>query len=106
MPTSLPEPVQRVIDAVNAGDGDAFVAAFTEIGAVNDRGREFPGRMAIREWSDAELIGRGATLAPTAATVEGNRVAVVATVGGDGLGSGTFTFTLSGPRVSRMAITE
>lgn len=32
----LPAPVQAMIDAINAGDTDAFVAAFTADGFVSD----------------------------------------------------------------------
>lgn len=60
--SSLPHPVQAVVDAINAGDTDAFVAAFTEDGAVDDWGRVLRGRSGQRSWADTDAIGAGAQL--------------------------------------------
>lgn len=59
---SLPAPVQTLVDAINAGDADAFVAAFTPRGLVSDWGRVFEGGEAIRSWSDTDAIGVGARI--------------------------------------------
>ena len=53
----LPPPVARLVDAANANDTDAFLAALTPDGVVDDWGREFRGPDAVRGWSDAEFIG-------------------------------------------------
>jgi hypothetical protein len=45
------------VDAVNAGDLDALVAAFAPDGQVVDVSRRIAGRDAIREWADGEVIG-------------------------------------------------
>jgi hypothetical protein len=55
--SQLPSPVERAIAAANHGDTDAFLATFTADGVVDDWGREFVGREAIRGWSDREFIG-------------------------------------------------
>src|ERR1700709_851507 len=68
MTVSLPAPVQAVFDATNAGDTEAFLAAFSADGVVDDWGREFHGHAAIKQWSDGENIGVHATFAVTAVT--------------------------------------
>lgn len=107
MTTDLPTPVRTAIDAVNGGDTDAFVSGFDADGVVDDWGREFGGHEAIRSWSDAELIGKNATLDVDDVTVDEERVVVHAQVGGDGFnGPSTFTFLTAGGRILRMTITE
>ena len=55
---TLPGPVQAVVDAINAADTDAFVAAFTEDGFVSDWGRVLNGADGIRSWADTDAIGQ------------------------------------------------
>jgi hypothetical protein len=62
MDLSLPEPVARALEAANANDTDAFIAAFVDRGVVDDWGREFTGPVEIRSWSDREFIGQRVTL--------------------------------------------
>jgi hypothetical protein len=98
--------VQRAVDAANAGDTEGFLDSFTDEGAVDDWGREFRGREAIRSWSDEEFIGVDVSLAVTAVRRTGATVTVSADVGGRGFnGPSDFTFTVSGDRVSLMRIT-
>jgi SnoaL-like domain len=102
---TLPAPVQAAVDAANRGDVDAFLGVFTEAGAVDDWGREFTGRNAIRQWSDAEFIGKQVTLAVTDVEHDGARTVVSAEVGGNGFnGPSHFSFDLDGPRITRMTI--
>lgn len=106
MPSSLPEPVARLIAAANAGDTDAFLATFTPDGSVNDNGRVVTGRDAIRAWSDAEFIGVGVTLDVTAEITTREHATVTATVGGRGFtGQSHFSFTVADGLVADMAIT-
>ena len=70
--TDLPPPVARLIDAANANDTAAFVAALTPDGAVDDWGREFRGPEAVRGWSDAEFIGVRVSLDVTDVEVRDN----------------------------------
>ncbi len=101
----LPEPVARLIAAANANDTDAFLAALTADGVVDDWGREFRGPEAVRAWSDAEFIGVRVTLDVTAVEQHDGAVTVTAQVGGGGFnGPSHFTFEVAGDRVARMTI--
>jgi uncharacterized protein (TIGR02246 family) len=98
-------PVQDAVDAANRGDVEAFLDTFTDDGVVDDWGREFAGRDAIRGWSDAEFIGKQVTLEVTAVEPDGDRTVVTAQVGGNGFnGPSHFTFDLDGSRLARMTI--
>jgi hypothetical protein len=63
--TTLPKPVETYIDASNAFDGDALIAAFADDAFVNDARREFYGTDAIRAWLDREVIGDKVTMEVT-----------------------------------------
>jgi hypothetical protein len=104
---AFPAPVQRAIDAANSGETERFLDCFTPDGAVNDWGRIFRGRDAIRSWSDAEFIGVRVTLVSTAAKTNSDAtVTISARVGGEGFnGPSHFTFTLSEDRISLISIT-
>jgi hypothetical protein len=103
--TDLPEPVARLIDAANANDTDAFLASFGPDGVVDDWGREFHGRDAIRGWSDHEFIGVNVTLDVIGVEQRDGATTVTAQVGGDGFnGPSHFTFDLQGELVARMTI--
>jgi ketosteroid isomerase-like protein len=105
MSLSLPAPVRAVFDATNAGDTAAFLAAFAENGVVDDWGREFHGREAIRKWSDGENIGVHATFEVTDVELKDGTWVVTATVGGGGFnGPSHFTFQVDGDHVTRMMI--
>ena len=105
MTVPLPAPVRAVFDATNAGDTEAFLDAFAADGVVDDWGREFHGREAIRRWSDAENIGVQSRLTPTASVAADGEYIVTATVAGGGFnGPSHFTFRVAGDRVTRMTI--
>jgi hypothetical protein len=55
--SALPEPLERIVAAINAGDTPGFLACFAADGLVNDWGRTFVGPDKIKAWSDGELIG-------------------------------------------------
>lgn len=102
---TLPKPVERLLRAANANDTDAFLATFTDNAVVDDWGREFAGRAAIRGWSDREFIGQHVSLKITQITYEGETTEVTADVGGDGFnGPSHFSFQLDGDQVARMTI--
>ena len=102
---SVPDVVQVLLDAANRGDIDAFLDAFGAGGVVDDWGREFAGRDAIRRWSDAEFIGIQVSLAVTGVENDGARTVVGAEVGGNGFnGPSHFSFDVDGPKVARMTI--
>ena len=101
----LPEPVARLIAAANANDTEAFLAAMTPDGVVDDWGREFRGPDAVRGWSDAEFIGVAVTLDVTEVAERDGETVVAAQVGGDGFtGPSHFSFAVDGDRVGRMTI--
>jgi hypothetical protein len=101
----LDTPTRRLLDAANANDTDAFLAAFTADGVVDDWGREFRGAEAIRGWSDREFIGKQVTLAVEEVTRDGDETVVAAAVGGNGFnGPSHFTFRTDGDRIARMTI--
>jgi ketosteroid isomerase-like protein len=105
MTVDLPAPVRAVFDATNAGDTDAFLDAFAPDGVVDDWGREFHGREAIKGWSDGENIGVHARLDPTGVNRHHDEYVVTATVSGGGFnGPSHFAFRVDGDRVSRMTI--
>jgi hypothetical protein len=102
----LPEGVRRAIEATNAGDGAAFVAAFTDDGVVDDWGRTFRGAEEIRRWDAGENTGVQAHLEVQEVTTEEGRCTVrVAVTGGGFTGPSTFTFETEGPLVRSMRIT-
>lgn len=68
MPVSLPPALQAAVDAINAGDEDAFVAAFSPEGLINDWGRILKGRDGVRSWARSDAIGAGAVMTVTGAT--------------------------------------
>ncbi|MEV4759368.1 nuclear transport factor 2 family protein [Micromonospora sp. NPDC049559] len=105
MTEQLDRAAQRLIDAANDGDVDAFLAGFTEDGVVDDWGREFRGADEIRAWSDAEFIGKRVTLTVERVERRGAESVVAAQVGGEGFtGPSHFAFRTDGDRVSRMTI--
>jgi SnoaL-like domain len=68
----LPDPVQAVVDAINDGDTERFVSAFTEDGAVDDWGRVLQGRDGVRSWAETDAIGQDARMTVREAGTEGD----------------------------------
>ena len=68
----LPAPVQTMIDAINAGDTEAFVAAFAVGGFVNDWGTVKARADGVRSWADSDAIGAGARMTVLSATTDGD----------------------------------
>ncbi|MFE9243932.1 nuclear transport factor 2 family protein [Nocardiopsis sp. NPDC006938] len=107
MSANVPEPVAAFVDAVNAHDEQAFLDAFTPDGVVDDWGREFRGRAAIRAWSDVEFIGARGVLDVRSSEPTEDGVTVVGdwrSEHANGLSS--FAFTVVGDRIARMTIRE
>ena len=67
----VPAPVQAVVDAINGADTEAFVAAFTADGQVDDWGRVLSGPDGVRSWAETDAIGAGAQMTVLEATTEG-----------------------------------
>lgn len=105
MTMELDPAVQALLDAANKGDLPAFLAGFTDDGVVDDWGREFRGATRIKDWSDAEFLGRQVSLAVKQVEQQDGETVVTAQVGGKGFnGPSHFAFRVDGDRVSRMTI--
>ena len=107
MSTPIPATVTDFVDAVNRHDEQAFLDAFTDDGFVDDWGRVFTGRAAIKAWSDKEFIGATGTMTVTDTRVNGDVVTVIAdwrSSYANGLSS--FAFRLAGDRLASMTIRE
>ncbi|WP_164233644.1 nuclear transport factor 2 family protein [Microbacterium hydrocarbonoxydans] len=68
----VPAPVQAMVDAINDGDTEAFVAAFTPEGFVSDWGTVKAGPEGVRAWADSDAIGAGAKMIVLSASTEGD----------------------------------
>lgn len=103
----IPEPVASFIDTVNRHDDAGFLDTFTADGFVDDWGRIFTGREAIKGWSDNEFIGADGTLAPQQVTSDDDGVTVI----GDwrsthANGLSRFDFQIAGDKLASMTIRE
>ena len=67
----LPAPVHALVDAINAGDTAAFVAAFAPDGVVNDWGRVLFGPEGVASWAQTDAIGAGAMMTVLTAATDG-----------------------------------
>ena len=101
-------PVRALLDAVRRGDADAFAALFGERGAVDDWGRVFSGRDAVRGWSDREFIGLGARLTLRRVAAAGTALVVdIATSGGySGPAALALTVAADGAHLDLMRMTD
>jgi ketosteroid isomerase-like protein len=104
---ALPEPIDRFVEAVNRGDTDAFLAFFPADGVVDDWGRRFVGREAIRGWSDGEFIGAKGRMTVTGIERSGNEVGVTADWKSERFtGPSRFVFVIAGDEIREMRITS
>ena len=69
---SIPHPVQAMVDAINASDTEAFVAAFTPEGFVSDWGTVKSGTEGVRSWAASDAIGAGAKMTVLSAETDGD----------------------------------
>lgn len=101
----LSSPVREFVAAVNAHDETAFLDSFGDTGLVDDWGREFVGREAIKEWSDKEFIGAQGTMDVQQVTDTEGQVTVVADWRSNHAnGLSEFTFDTAGHTITRMTI--
>lgn len=73
----LPSALQAAIDAINAADTDAFVAAFAANGLINDWGRILRGHEGVRSWARTDAIGAGAKMTVVEASANGGTTHIV-----------------------------
>jgi hypothetical protein len=101
----LEAPIQRMIDATNRGDTEAFLDCFTEDAHLVDWGREFRGQSGVASWNQTDNIGKQAHFEALAQREDGDDYVVTMVVTGGGYnGTGDIVFTLDGERISRMII--
>jgi hypothetical protein len=103
----LPAPIQTFIDATNAADSEAFVAAFASDAFLSDWGREFRGHDGIQNWNRTDNIGVRAHFELVSATPAESEESytVTLTVSGDGYnGTGPMHFELRNGLIVRLLI--
>ncbi|MEO3745222.1 nuclear transport factor 2 family protein [Plantactinospora sp. B5E13] len=93
-------PAQAYVDAVNAGDLDALVAAFAPDGLVVDVNRRIEGRDAIRAWADAEVIGGTLRVLEVAAKPGGQDLLVHWAPGGSAGWRAHYRFTMTATTIT------
>ena len=102
---STPTAVQRMIDATNAGNSEAFLAAFTPDAYLEDWGRGFHGRDEIARWNQTDNIGKRSHFEAVRTTGTDPHYVVTLTVTGDGYnGTSDITFEVDGDQISRLII--
>ncbi|NJP97289.1 nuclear transport factor 2 family protein [Nonomuraea sp. FMUSA5-5] len=93
------------MDAVNAGDLDALVAAFAPEAEIIDVTRSIKGHDAIRTWADNEVIGGTLrVLAIAERRPDGQKPLVHWAPGGSGGWRAHYDFTLAGGRIVRAGL--
>jgi len=111
MEVKVPAAVRTYINASNAFDADAAMAAFADDAVVNDTRREFSGIVAIRAWLDREIIGDKVTMNATSTRTHHGLVTVDAVMHGNYDRTGlpdplvlTFYFALAGDHIAQLII--
>ncbi|MEO3939457.1 nuclear transport factor 2 family protein [Paenarthrobacter nicotinovorans] len=103
----IPDPVGAFIDAVNSHDEIRTLDAFTENGFVDDWGRKFEGRDAIKAWSDKEFVGARGILRPQSVSFDEGTIVVVGDWRSEhASGLSRFEFALEGERLASMTIRQ
>jgi hypothetical protein len=103
--SAVAAPIQRMIDATNAGDHDGFVASFAPDAYLEDWGRGFTGHDGVASWDRTDNIGKHAHFEATGSRRDGDDYVVTLAVTGGGFnGTSDFRFTLAGDLISRMVI--
>jgi hypothetical protein len=97
--------LQRLVDATNAGDNDAFLACFAVDAVIDDWGRQFVGRDAIAGWNERENIGTQSHLELLDEVAgEADHTTNVRVTGGGYNGGGTFAVDESDGLLTRLVI--
>lgn len=103
--SALPSAVQRMIDATNSADHDAFVAAFTPDAVLVDWGKEFAGVEGIASWDESDNIGRSSHFDVVGVDRDGDDWLVTMDVSGGGFnGRSELRFQLADDLIARMEI--
>lgn len=100
-----PVAVQRMIDATNAADREAFVAAFTDDAYLEDWGRKFHGHDGVASWNESDNIGKKAHFEATGTREDTGRYIVTLVVSGGGFnGISDIVFEVEADRIRSMVI--
>ncbi|GAA2090265.1 hypothetical protein GCM10009840_31570 [Pseudolysinimonas kribbensis] len=103
--TDAPAPVQRMVEATNAADSDAFVACFAPDAYLEDWGRGFHGREGVAAWDRTDNIGVHMHFEVDAARRDGDDwVVTLVSTGGGYNGTSEIRFRLDGDLIARMII--
>ncbi|WP_348789218.1 nuclear transport factor 2 family protein [Leifsonia sp. NPDC080035] len=101
----LPAPIAAFIQATNAADSAAFVAAFTPDAELNDWGRVFHGADGVASWNRTDNIGVRSHFELLDWHRDGDEVVADLRVSGDGYnGTGPMRFTLRDGLIARLVI--
>ncbi len=103
----VPAAIRAFVDATNAGDSEAFVAAFTEDAFLSDSGREFVGHEGVAAWDRSDNIGQRThfDLLGVKPGIGDQQLIVTVLVSGDGFtGTSDLECTIRGHRVTRLVI--
>jgi hypothetical protein len=97
-PKDLADPVVgRLVDAVNAGDGDAFFALLTPDATMSDDGSE----RDLDEWVDRELFSADGSMEVESQSDDGRSLIVHVTNSTYGTMWTFWRFTVQGDKVAR-----
>ncbi|MFC1430277.1 nuclear transport factor 2 family protein [Streptacidiphilus sp. N1-3] len=105
--TTLPAPVAAYLEAKQAHDSDALLAALTEDAVITDEGNEYRGSDAIRAWNEKASKAVGATYAVEDVAAVADRTVVAVEVAGNFPGSPVtlyFHFALRDDRIAALTI--
>jgi hypothetical protein len=107
MSTDLPAPISAFFKGQNAFDTDAALEPFDERATVKDEGEEYHGRPAIRAWIEDVTRKYHVTVDVKDMTDASGEIVVSGLVSGNFPGSPVLldhTFTLAGPKITRLEI--
>jgi ketosteroid isomerase-like protein len=101
-----PAPIGAMIEATNAADSAAFVAAFTDDAYVRDGSREFTGHSGVRDWDRTDNIGVGMhfTLISTEPAGDDAYVVTIRAASNRFNGTGLMRITLRDNLIARLEI--
>ena len=83
MPTNLPKTAAEYVRSINDCDAAGFLALFADNAVVDDVGREFRGRDAIKALSDREIFAVNVALDPVSVAELDGETLVTCKVDGD-----------------------
>lgn len=105
MTIAVPAPIQKFIDATNAGDNAGFLDSFAEDATLSDWGRHFRGHREIAQWNLSDNIGVKSRF--HLVSIEGGAAdyRVIMVVRGEGFnGRGRMTFSIGANHIQTLVI--